>query len=361
MVEKSKQQVLVVNSHITWGGLGQFTLSLVKGLKNEGFEVDGLITHSNEDNFETFRELTRTTTYVGSFNKLKKYLAVLWQIWKTKPDVIIINYNAVIHFLLPFIPKSIVISIIHNDVDDFYRISKINHKYVDKWVAPTPGIKKGFIEYANLERADSETIVISHGISQSKIPHKAPNENELRLAFVGAVYEHKGADLLPEIMEKILTTIPYAQLQIIGTGKLESSLKNEFKLKGISENITFMGVIPHEQVRETLANSDILLFPTRVEAFGLVIAEAMMEGAIPLVTHLRGITDATVQDKETGYLVQKDDVNTFVQRVIELGNNEELLQEMSKKAKQRANEYLSLSTMSHNYKNLITRELNDAL
>ncbi|MDO9207668.1 MAG: glycosyltransferase family 4 protein [Sulfuricurvum sp.] len=347
--------VLIVNSHIPWGGLGQFTLSLAQGLRAEGYEVHGLVTHSDEDNFSTFKQLTSTTTYIGNLGKLAKYIAALKLLWKMKPDVIIINYNAVIHFLLPFIPKSMVIDIIHNDVEDFYRISKINHRYVNTWIAPTPGIKEGFINYAALERAEHDTVVISHGISESKTIRSAHDETQLNIAFVGAVYEHKGADLLPRIMEKILAVIPYAKLRIIGTGNLEPDLKNEFATKGLSENVEFMGVIPHELVRETLAQSDILLFPTRVEAFGLVIAEAMMEGAVPVVTLLPGITDATVEDGKAGYLISKDNGDAFAQRVIELGKDKSLLISMSHASKTAAMERLSLKTMSRNYSDLIRK------
>ncbi|MDP3465877.1 MAG: glycosyltransferase family 4 protein [Sulfuricurvum sp.] len=350
--------VLIVNSHIPWGGLGQFTLSLAQGLKSEGYEVHGLVTHSDEDNFNAFKHLTSTTTYVGNLGKLAKYIAVLKLLWKLKPDVTLINYNAVIHFLLPFIPKSRVIDIIHNDVEDFYRISKINHHYVNAWVAPTPGIKEGYIKYAGLPRAKNDTVVISHGISQSKTVRPAYNETELNLAFVGAVYEHKGADMLPQIMEKILAVVPYAKLRIIGSGKLESALKSEFESKGMSKSIEFMGVIPHEGVRETLAQSDILLFPTRVEAFGLVIAEAMMEGAVPVVTLLPGITDATVENGETGYLISKDDVETFAKKVIDLARDRNLLVSMSNRCKIAAQEHLSLSTMGRNYRDLIEKMSN---
>ncbi|MDP3465858.1 MAG: glycosyltransferase family 4 protein [Sulfuricurvum sp.] len=345
--------ILIINSHIPWGGLGQFTLSLAHGLKEEGYDVHGLVTHSDEDNFETFKKLTHTTTYVGHLNKLAKYFAILSLIWKMRPDTIIINYNAVIHFLLPFIPKNTVIDIIHNDVNDFYRISKINHRYVDAWVAPTPGIKEGFINYAALERSKQDIVVISHGISKSKTVRSKYDETQLNIAFIGAVYEHKGADLLPQIMEKILAVIPYAKLRIIGIGKLESALKSEFEAKGMGKSVEFMGVIPHESVRETLSQSDILLFPTRVEAFGLVIAEAMMEGAVPVVTLLLGITDATVTDGETGYLVSKDDIDTFAEKCILLGNDTVLRASLSINARERAKQVLSLSTMSRHYHELI--------
>jgi glycosyltransferase involved in cell wall biosynthesis len=350
------KKILIVNSHIPWGGLGQFTLSLARGLKEKEYKVFGLVTHSNEDNFKAFTSITDSTVYFGNYSKLLKYLAIWWYIFSTRPDVIIINYNAVIHFLLPFLPKSIVIDIIHNDVDDFYRISGINQKYVSAWVAPTPGIKDGFIHYCNFPRAKTDTLVISHGIAESKYSRKPTSSDELILAFVGAVYEHKGADLLPEIFEKVLAVIPYAQLKIIGTGKMEADLKNTFEQKGIMSHVEFMGVIAHDAVRETLAFTDVLLFPTRVEAFGLVIAEAMMEGAVPVVTLLPGITDATVTNDVTGYLIPKNDIDTFVEKCIALATEYNLLQQMSQKAQFHAKEHLSLHVMIQNYHNLIHRK-----
>ncbi len=343
------KKVLIVNSHIPWGGLGQFTLSLARGLVSKEYEVYGLVTHSNEDNYNIFKSITKKIKYVGHQNKYLRYLTILQYLWKLKPDVIIINYNAVIHFLLPFIPKTKVISIIHNDVDDFYRISMINQKYVDAWVAPTPGIKEGFIKYSNFDRADEDTIVISHGIEKSNNICQENSNSPLTLAFVGAVYEHKGVDLLPAILEKVVQCIPNVKLFIIGEGKLKDELEDEFNRRNISSNVEFMGVISHEKVREILSTCDILLFPTRVEAFGLVIAEAMMEGAVPVVTLLPGITDATVDNGKTGYLVEKDNVDGFVKKVITLGKDRKLLSKMSLTAKAIAEEKLSLEKMSQNY------------
>jgi glycosyltransferase involved in cell wall biosynthesis len=79
-----------------------------------------------------------------------------------------------------------------------------------------------------------------------------------------------------------------------------------------------------------------------------------MEGAVPVVTLLPGITDATVEDGKTGYLIPKDNVDAFAQKVIELGKDKNLLMRMSQASKIVAQERLSLSTMSRNYTNLIT-------
>jgi len=354
------KKILIVNSHIPWGGLGQFTLSLVDGLKSNNYELYGMITHSNSDNFSLFDKMLDQNYYIGNLGKIKKYFSAIKYIYSIKPDVIIINYNAVIHFILPFLPKTKVIDIIHNDVGDFYRISNINNKHVSLWIAPTPGIKNGFLQYTkNAKLQMQNTKVISHGVSLSKNDTDSKNEDIFNIIFVGAVYEHKGADLLPEIFNKIKQKSKNVKLSIVGDGILREELELKFKELGLDKDVVFHGVIPHEEVRKKMAESHVLLFPTRVEAFGLVIAEAMMEGAVPIVTLLEGITDATVKNGKTGYLIQKNDIEAFSSKITELINNKELYKMLSIRTKDYAKKHLSIDSMSATYDKEIKRLINE--
>ncbi|MDM5272550.1 glycosyltransferase family 4 protein [Sulfurovum sp. zt1-1] len=354
------KKILVVNSLIPWGGLGNFTLSLVDGLKEKNYEVYGLITHSDRDNFKLFDKKVYENYYVGNLGKIKKYFSVLKYIYKIKPDVIIINYNAVIHFLLPFLPNIKVIDIIHNDVDDFYRISNINSKYIDLWISPTPGIKDGFLKYVKYdENKNKNTKTISHGITSSTNNTSNKPDETFELLFVGAIYEHKGVDLLPDILKKVKDKKENVRLNIVGDGKLIDELKLKFKKLGLDKDVIFHGVIPYEKVRKKMSESHILLFPTRIEAFGLVIAEAMMEGCVPIVTLLEGITDATVINNKTGFLITKNDVNGFVQKVLLLMEDKSLYDKLSLQAKNHAQKYLSLDAMSDSYDKEIKRLLSE--
>lgn len=354
------KKILIVNSHIPWGGLGQFTLSLVDGLKLNNYEVYGMITHSDSDNFLLFDKLVDKNHYIGNLGKIKKYISAIKYIYSIKPDVIIINYNAVIHFILPFLPKTKVIDIIHNDVGDFYRISNINSKHVNLWIAPTPGIKDGFLKYTkNAKLQTQNTKVISHGVSLSQNDTDSKNKEIFELIFVGAVYEHKGADLLPEIFHKIKKNNKNVKLNIVGDGILKEKLKLEFEKLRLSQDVVFHGVISHEEVRKKMAKSHILLFPTRIEAFGLVIAEAMMEGTVPVVTLLEGITDATVKNAKTGYLIKKNNTEAFSSKIIELINNKELYKTLSSQTKDYAKKHLSINSMSSAYDEEIKRLLNE--
>ena len=353
------KKILIVNSHIPWGGLGQFTLSLVDGLKEKNYTIYGLITHDNSANFELFENKVDENYYVGNLGKIKKYFSALKYIYKIKPDLIIINYNAVIHFLLPFLPKSKVIDIIHSEDKEFYRISNINSQYIDSWITPTPGVKKHFFEYSNNQKKQTEnTKVISHGVRTSQNLNESKSEI-FEILFVGVLYEHKGVNLLPEIFKQIKDKHSNVRLNIVGDGILKDDIEKKFEELGLKNDVIFHGVISHEEVRKKMAESHVLLFPTRVEAFGLVIAEAMMEGVVPVVSLLEGITDATVKNNETGFLVKKDDEDTFAEKILYLIENKNSYEKMSIQTKEYAVKNLSLEAMSSAYDKEIKRLLNE--
>jgi glycosyltransferase involved in cell wall biosynthesis len=258
-----------------------------------------------------------------------------------------------VHFLLPLIRRTKVISVIHSDQYDYYRIANINNKYVDQWVAPSPRIKEGFLEYTNSPDKIIRTKIIPHGIDHGPKIFRGFNNGTFRIAYVGSLYKHKGVDLLVEIFKHLLISCPNIHFTIIGGGELESTLVEECSKGEITGNITLTGVIPAKQVREELLNTDVLLFPSRLEAFGLVIVEAMMEGAVPVVTLLPGVTDSIVDDGITGFLVEKNNINDFTNRLKQLYNNRDLLNRMSIAAIIAARQRFSSVRMSYEYDQML--------
>jgi glycosyltransferase involved in cell wall biosynthesis len=345
--------VLISNSHIPWGGLGQFSINLVKALKEKGYDVYGLITHNNDQLFETFKDLTIHTYYCGNYSKPIMYLNALIYIKHIFPDFIIENYHAPVHFLFPLIQKPKKISIIHSDQIDYYRIANINSKYINHWIAPTPKIKESFIHYANNNDIIPKISIIPHGVDIPIQSTRELNNSTFRIAFVGSLYQHKGVDLLPEIFSKFKNSHPNTHLTIVGDGELKNDLKDKFNKLGLSESTTFTGVIKHNEVLTILSKSDTLIFPTRIEAFGLAIIEAMMEGAVPIVSLIEGVTDSIVQNNSTGYLVEINQTDAFINRLSKLYESRTLLNKMSTAAKHISSINFSSNKMATEYDKLL--------
>lgn len=117
--------------------------------------------------------------------------------------------------------------------------------------------------------------------------------------FIGRFAGEKGADLLPEIVQKSIQQT-YGALNVIVLGSGEKSVENSFK----ELNHTFSNFALDLGYKEYLshqiyASSDFLLMPSRVEPCGLNQMYAMRYGTIPIVRYVGGLKD-TVQDISTG-------------------------------------------------------------
>ena len=345
-------KILITVSSITPGsGLSKYILSLATILNKLNYQVIVATTHDNNVGYEQ-KILTTcgNVTFVsfGHLNKINKYLQVLQYIRQQKPNIIINNYNAVIQYLLPFISrKTKIIHIIHSTTKEFYRIATINAKYVDGWVVPTTAMKSDLCIYSQ-NKYKNKIHVIPHGV-ESPLQQSIAQSLTKELVFVGVLYDHKGVLILPDIIHQLILKKEKFHFTIIGNGKekgfLETHLKDELT-KGI---VTMTGVITSEEVYQYLSKADIFVYPTHIDSFGLVIAEAMINGTAPIVTHLKGITDNLIDNGKNGYLLKQDDIQSFVEHITLLLHNEELLTSLKLAAKKKAESCFSFETMKRNY------------
>ena len=79
-----KTKILIANSHIPWGGLGQYSITLAQIFKDAGYDVYGLVTHSKNKLFSEFAKLTIETVYFGDRNLIVKYLFINFNSFENK-------------------------------------------------------------------------------------------------------------------------------------------------------------------------------------------------------------------------------------------------------------------------------------
>lgn len=345
-------RILQVVPFITPGsGLGKYVLNLSDILSDNGHETGVLTTHTIDPEYEKKQLKEHNAECIGQLggaSRLWMYLRMIRLINRYSPDVLVVNYDGSAQFILPFLKKRIkVIHILHNNTDDFYRVGSINARYVDGWIAPTQAIADNFNRFTD-GKYSSKTTVIPHGV---EVPHINRSEKNVRteLIFVGVHYEHKGVRLLPTIISGLQNAGLDFHFTIVGNGELTAWLKES--LGGLSDKgiVTFTGVIPADEVYRLQAKSDIFVYPTHIDAFGLVIAEAMINGTVPVVTDLRGITDNLIKSGHNGFLLPQDDAAAFIDRIVQLAVNPALMEQMKKNAIKTASEKFTLEEMGRNY------------
>lgn len=118
------------------------------------------------------------------------------------------------------------------------------------------------------------------------------------ISYIGRFAGEKGADLLPPLIEQVLSTDDAPAMVVLGSGDPAV----EEAMRRLAE--TFRGKLGvHIGYQEQLAHriyaaSDFLIMPSRVEPCGLNQLYAMRYGTVPIVRSTGGLRD-TVQDINT--------------------------------------------------------------
>jgi len=118
---------------------------------------------------------------------------------------------------------------------------------------------------------------------------------------------------------------------------------------GITNNIFFTGY--RSDIPEVLGALDIFVFPSRDEAFGLALIEAMSMGIPSVCTNYGGVLDIAV-DGYTSYLFQKENADSLADKVELLIESELLRESFGKAARQRTIELFDLNVFTNRLINL---------
>ena len=129
----------------------------------------------------------------------------------------------------------------------------------------------------------------------------------------------KRVDILIQSFAKAFKGNSNIKLKLGGDGPIRSSLEKLVKSEGISEQVTFLGALERERVKEEIAKSDAFALSSEYETFGVVIIEALALGKPVIATRCGGPESIIVP--EVGYLVDKNSVECLAQGMIELYEN----------------------------------------
>jgi glycosyltransferase involved in cell wall biosynthesis len=166
---------------------------------------------------------------------------------------------------------------------------------------------------------------------------------------IGRIEAQKGFDLLLTA----LTELPDVTAVVVGDGNERQRLIERSEFLGVSERVVFPGW--SERARDYLTTFDVYVQPSRLEAQGISIVEAMFAG-LPVVAADVGGVGGVVVHGETGWLVPPEDPPALAAAIRELLGDPARIAEMGRRGRQRALEHFSAELMAARFEALY-REL----
>lgn len=124
-------------------------------------------------------------------------------------------------------------------------------------------------------------VVIRNGVDVEKICSAIAGIEQRvpgRIICAGRMVPVKGQQLLIEALPEVLRCHPQLHLRLIGSGPMEESLRRRVAELGLTDNVSFLGWLPHEEVLREMTMAERVVVPSSQEGFGLVVAEALVCG-----------------------------------------------------------------------------------
>jgi glycogen(starch) synthase len=158
--------------------------------------------------------------------------------------------------------------------------------------------------------------VVPNGVDLTEIGGGAVPERVARLGrpyvfALGRVVEKKGFDLLltayaaldPDQRDR-------ADVVVAGDGPVLAQLRSQAADLGIAAHVHFVGRLDRREVAGAMAGAELLVVPSRLEPFGIVILEGWRAGTAVVATD-RGGPAELIENGTDGVLVDPSDTTAF--------------------------------------------------
>ena len=155
------------------------------------------------------------------------------------------------------------------------------------------------------------------------------------------------------ILERVIETVD-AELLMVGDGPERGPAEMLTRELGLEQYVDFMG--KQGRIERLLPEADVLLLPSRLEAFGLAALEAMACGVPAVATRTGGLPEVITPGVD-GFLEEPGDVEAMAARVLELLTDAERYRRMSSAARRTAEERFSSSLVIPRYEAFYERVL----
>ena len=323
--------ILFLTNHLNVGGITSYTLSLAKGLKNNGHKV--YIASSGGDSLTRFTEQgivyipipIRTKSEINFFKIGLSFLKLLGQI--KEKDIQVIHSNSrvtqVLGFFLQRFSHRPHITTWHG----FFK-KRLSRKLFPFWPDRIIAISESVRDHLIAEFcAPKEAVrLVYNGIDLERLKlQNFKNRDEVKKSFalgagpvigiIARLSQVKGHVFLIQAMKSVLDKIPAAQLLIVGEGRIKTKLTRLSAELEIEKNVFFIPKVYN--LAEALYIMDIFVMPSLAEGLGLGLMEAMAWGRPVIGSDVGGIKNL-IRNGDNGLLVRPTDARGLSAAIIEL-------------------------------------------
>ena len=155
-------------------------------------------------------------------------------------------------------------------------------------------------------------------------------KNPKKIVFAGAMYYHRGLDILLEAIPIILKNIPDAKFILLGSGTELEKLKKIVSDNNLEKSVEFKGWIERDKIPENISDASIGIGPLRLtdvtsRALPIKVLEYMAV-SLPIIAKKGTLPEDVLVNEQNGYYI--DGVKDLAEKIILLLNEPKKVQNM---------------------------------
>ena len=147
--------------------------------------------------------------------------------------------------------------------------------------------------------------------------------------YVGRITKEKNILFLLETWKEYISTNNFPDIYLVMIG--EGSLKKEAK-KLYNHNVRYIGPVIGEKLSQIYSSSDFFIFPSLTDTLGQVVMESQASGLPVIVSDIGGPQGLVNQKENSGFVVEANNTQAWMNAIETLHKNRELREEMGRNA-----------------------------
>ena len=149
--------------------------------------------------------------------------------------------------------------------------------------------------------------IVPNGVDLSMF-NITKKKNPKKVVFAGAMYYHRGLDVLLETIPLVIEKIPDAKFVLLGSGTEMDKLKEIVSKNKLDNSVEFKGWIEREKIPENIADASIGIGPLRLtevtsRALPIKVLEYMAV-SLPVIAQKGTLPTDILENEKNGFFIE---------------------------------------------------------
>ena len=328
---------MIVLNRIARGGGENVAVQLANQFSRMGHEIF-FVSNKDRNNISDFYPIEENVQILPCFRHFFpfKILSLRRAIKKENPDIIIgiMPDSTFYTYLAAFGLHKIIISSDHSSFEKNPYLLKFYFNAVYDCVTVLTKTDHDIVE-----KKFKKTVVMPNPLSIS--PAKALNPNKKKRILAAGrlnIWHCKGFDILIKAWATIQEKYPDWTVEIAGEGdKGRQYLESLIAERHLENRVILSGF--HLNIKDYFNDSEIFVLSSRYEGFGMVLIEAMSQGAACIACDYKGRQREIIQDDSQGLCVESENEGSLANALSKMIEDEEYRKQVQENGWKRSHDF----------------------